>query len=98
MIYVLATLRTRAGDHTQLMAAARAMVEATHAEPGCMFYELTINTNDPTQWIFVEQWTSREALAEHFASRHMAKWQAASEGAFIERKVEAIYPEKVEAL
>jgi quinol monooxygenase YgiN len=98
MIYLLAHLKARPGSHPDLMSAAKAMIEATRAEPGCILYDLHISITEPQLMVFVEAWKSREALAEHFDAPHMAAWRKASEGYFTERKIEVIHPEKVEAL
>jgi quinol monooxygenase YgiN len=98
MIYLLAHLKARPGTHPELMSAAKAMIAATRAEPGCILYDLNISITDPQSMVFVEAWKSREALSEHFDAPHMAVWRKASEGYFTERKIEVIHPEKVEAL
>jgi quinol monooxygenase YgiN len=98
MIYLLAHLKARPDTHPELMSAAKAMISATRAEPGCILYDLNISITDPQSMVFVEAWKSREALSEHFDAPHMAVWRKASEGYFTERKIEVIHPEKVEAL
>jgi quinol monooxygenase YgiN len=98
MIYLLAHLRARPGNHPELMTAAKAMIAATRSEPGCILYDLNISITDPQSMIFVEAWETREALTAHFEMPHMAIWRAASEGYFIERKIEIIHPERVELL
>jgi quinol monooxygenase YgiN len=50
-----------------------ALVEPTRAEDGCITYELLHNTQDPTDFTFVEEWTSREALERHLATEHIAE-------------------------
>lgn len=96
MVYLVAHLRTRPGRHPELMTAANAMIAATRTEPGCILYDLNVSITDPQSMVFVEAWKSREALAEHFETPHMAQWRKASEGYFTERKIEIIHPEKVE--
>ena len=98
MIYLPAHLKCRPGAHPELMSAAKTMIAATRAEPGCINYGLNISITDPQSMIFVEAWQSREALSAHFDAPHMAVWRTASEGYFTERKIEVIHPEKVEAL
>ena len=98
MIYLLAHLTCRPDGHPELMSAAKAMISATRAETGCLVYDLNVSISDPQSMIFVEAWKSREYLAAHFATPHMAAWRRASEGYFTERRIEVIHPEKVEAL
>ena len=98
MVYLLSHLKARHGDHPELLTAAKAMFAATRAEPGCVLYDRNISITDPQSMIFAEAWQSREALAEHFETLHMAVRRKASEGYFTERRIDVIHPEKVEAL
>ena len=47
MIYLLAHLRARPGNHPELMQAAKEMIAATRAEPGCTLYDLNVSITDP---------------------------------------------------
>ena len=96
MIYVIATLRVQPEKLPQLLAAARIVIAATRKEDGCIFYDLHQSVTDPDQLVFVERWSSREALAKHFDAPHMVPWRAAGTQAVVERKVEIIAPEHVE--
>ena len=98
MIYLLAHLKARPGNHPELMEAAKAMIVATRTEPGCILYDLNVSVTDPQSMIFVEAWESRDALTAHFEMPHMKVWQAASEGYFTDVKLELIHPERVELL
>jgi quinol monooxygenase YgiN len=98
MIYLLAHLKARPGDHPELMEAAKTMITATRTEPGCILYDLNTSITDPQSMIFVEAWESREALTAHFEMPHMAVWRAASDGYFVGRTIEIIHPERVELL
>ncbi len=96
MIYVIATLRVKPEKLSRLLDAARTVIAATRKEDGCIFYDLHQSVTDPDQVVFVERWTSREALAKHFEQPHMAVWRAAGAECILERKVEIIAPEHVE--
>ena len=98
LIYLLAHLTCRLGTHPELMTAAKAMINATRTEPGCILYDLNVSITDPQSMIFVEAWKDREALTEHFNMPHMEVWQKASAGYFENAKIEVIQPEKVEIL
>ena len=47
------------------------LIDPTRAEDGCVTYELMQNTSDPTDFTFVEEWTSNEALDAHLATDHL---------------------------
>jgi quinol monooxygenase YgiN len=46
------------------------LIGPTRQEKGCISYELWQNQDDPTEFSFVEEWESHEALAEHFQTPH----------------------------
>ncbi len=96
MIYVIATLRARPEKLSQLLDAAKAVIAGTRKEDGCIFYDLHQSVTDPDRLVFVERWTSREALARHFEAPHMVPWRAAGAECVVERKVEIVTPEHVE--
>ena len=47
------------------------LVEPTREEPGCLWYELLQNQQDPTDFTFVEEWENQEFLNAHLASEHL---------------------------
>lgn len=50
------------------------VVLATRAEAGCIDYSYSEDVLDPGLIRVSELWESREALAVHFKSEHMAVW------------------------
>jgi quinol monooxygenase YgiN len=51
--------------------ALLSLVKPTRKEPGCLCYNLHQSKSDPTQFMFYEQWASKEALAAHGKTLHM---------------------------
>lgn len=47
------------------------LIEPTRQEKGCLLYELWQNSDDPTDFVLVEEWESKEALEAHLTSPHM---------------------------
>lgn len=47
------------------------LIEPTRQEEGCIKYELLQNQADPTDFTFVEEWTTADALDVHLASAHL---------------------------
>lgn len=47
------------------------LVEPTRQEAGFIQYDLLQNQADPTDFTFVEEWESHEALDTHLASAHI---------------------------
>ena len=54
--------------------AMRKVMEATRAEDGCIEYNYGEDVLDPGLIRVSEVWASREHLAAHFQTAHMAVW------------------------
>lgn len=64
------TAKPGSGDETE--QALRALVEATHAEEGCLHYSLHRGLQDPNVFFTVEKWRAHDDLDTHLASPHVA--------------------------
>ena len=72
MITVVAKLQAQEGKEAELEAALTEMVEAVSAnEPGVPTYSLHVSDDDPTVYLFYEQYESPEAQAAHRETPHM---------------------------
>jgi len=60
--------------------AFAAMESATREEPGCLKYVSSIDVHDARVLRIYEEWASMEQLEPHFATQHMATFQAALSG------------------
>jgi quinol monooxygenase YgiN len=70
---VVARIKARPDKVEELREVLAGLVAPTRAEEGCMSYELLQNRADPTDFTFVEEWTSDAALEQHFTTEHMQK-------------------------
>jgi quinol monooxygenase YgiN len=68
---VVARIKAKAETVSEVRELLCSLVEPTRKEFGCITYELLQNTEDPTDFTFVEEWESDEALASHAASDHL---------------------------
>jgi quinol monooxygenase YgiN len=98
VIYVVATLRAHPGKLAKALEAAKACIAETRKEDGCISYDLHQSIGDAQALVFVERWSSRDALDKHFKTPHLAAWRAVGAECIAERKVEIIVPEKVDVL
>ena len=55
----------------ELKALLLGLIEPTRQEAGAIKYELLHNQSDPTDFTFVEEWESAQALDTHLASNHI---------------------------
>ena len=49
----------------------QALIMPTRIEQGCIKYQLFQNEADPTDFTFIEEWTSDEDLNAHLTSDHL---------------------------
>ncbi|MDM9381455.1 putative quinol monooxygenase [Chlorogloeopsis sp. ULAP01] len=63
-----------------LKAVLLELIEPTRQEKGCIKYELLQNQSTPTDFTFVEEWASNDALDAHLASAHISKAVAQLDG------------------
>jgi quinol monooxygenase YgiN len=68
---VVARIKARSETVSEVRELLCSLVEPTRKESGCITYELLQNTEDPTDFTFVEEWESDAALASHAASDHL---------------------------
>jgi len=67
---VIAKIKARPGKTDELLSVLSSLVEPTRKEPGCISYRLLQENEDPTVFVFVEEWQSSSALESHFATKH----------------------------
>jgi quinol monooxygenase YgiN len=96
VIYVVATIEIRPGALPTLLTAAKTMIDETNKEVGCVSYDMFQSVTAPDTLVFVERWETKDNLASHGKSAHMAEWRAAGAPHIVDRKVEIIEPANVE--
>ena len=70
-VTVVATFEARPGKETQLRNALMGLVAPTRQEAGCVNYDLHVSTENPRQFLFHENWTTKMALEAHLQSPHI---------------------------
>ena len=70
-VILTAMVKAKAGEEAAVKEALLSLVGPTRKEPGCLCYNLHQSKTDPTQFMFYEQWASKEALAAHGKTPHM---------------------------
>ena len=96
MIYLIATLTVQPGSREHLLQPAKACIEETRKEKGCVSYDLFASVSDETSIVFVERWATREDLTAHSQTPHLAAWREASTPHLVSRRLEIIHPAEVE--
>lgn len=70
-VRVVARIVAKPDKVDELREVLARLIEPTHAEPGCIQYEMLQNNADPTDFTFVEHWESDASLDAHLASEHL---------------------------
>lgn len=70
-IILTAIVKAKPDEVEAVKEALLSMVEPTRQEPGCLCYNLHQSKSDPTQFMFYEQWASKEAFDAHGKTPHM---------------------------
>ena len=68
---VVARIKAKSETVSEVRELLSSLVEPTRKESGCIIYELLQNTEDPTDFTFVEEWESEAVLECHLASDHL---------------------------
>ena len=62
------------GKTDELIAALRVLMKPTHAEPGCIRYELNQRVDEPNGITFIEKWKDKKAFDEHCAMPYITNY------------------------
>ncbi|MEI6418806.1 MAG: putative quinol monooxygenase [Sphingomonadales bacterium] len=83
MIIVIGRIAFDPAQYDRIEPAIRRMMQATWAESGCLSYSIAVEDPDEGIGLVVERWASADDLKAHFATPHMAAFNAAIEGAIL---------------
>jgi len=70
-LHVVALITAKPGSEDVVKAALEVLAAATREEPGCVSYFLHASAADPSTFITVESWKSKEDLDGHLVTEHM---------------------------
>ena len=76
MIVIEGTVRIPPANLDKARTVMEQMIRASRAEAGCLDYAYSVDVLDPGLIRVNERWESRDALAGHFKTAHMATWRA----------------------
>lgn len=67
MIIVTGSILANADNLEEMLALSLEHTQRSRTEPGCLAHAVHQDAENPLRLVFVEQWTTRAALAAHFA-------------------------------
>ena len=77
---IVAHVRAKSDRIDFVKAELLKLIDITRAEKGCINYDLHQDNNDPTHFLFYENWESRELWQTHMNNKHLKDYMAATEG------------------
>jgi quinol monooxygenase YgiN len=77
MIVVVGRVQTDPENRDALVRIGQAVAAASREEAGCISYRIYQDTELEHEFVFVEEWESREALESHFATSHIREFMEA---------------------
>lgn len=70
-VTVVATFQAKPGKTEELKKALISFVAPTRKEAGCINYDLHQLPEDPSKFLFYENWTTKAALDVHLQTPHI---------------------------
>ena len=77
MIIVHCTFPLKAEYKDQALELMRRMSDASQAEYGCVSYQFYVGLTDPNTLLLFQEWSSVDALQDHFQTEHMDEFMEA---------------------
>ena len=79
MLALVVSLQVKSGRRDAFLAAITEQAERSFAdEPGCAYFDVTVDTTDDHHFVFYELYADRAALDAHRAAPHFAIWRKAA--------------------
>ncbi|MEL6687962.1 MAG: putative quinol monooxygenase [Pseudomonadota bacterium] len=76
MIIVLGSIIAKSGEEDAVKALSLEHVQRSRTEAGCIAHNVSIDCENPSRFVFVEEWADMPALMAHFqleASQHFVR-------------------------
>jgi len=70
-VTVVARIQAKPGKEAELRGELQKLLAPTHAEEGCISYDMHDSLDDPGLFLFYESWTTRKAIDRHLGSAHV---------------------------
>jgi quinol monooxygenase YgiN len=77
---VVARIKAKFGKEEEVKKELKALIEPTRSESGCINYDLHQAPDDPSLFMFLENWKTKEDLDKHMETPHFKAWRVKGEG------------------
>lgn len=82
-VNVVARVKAKEGMQDQVRRECLALSAPSRGEEGCITYDVYQSTDDPTVFIFFENWLSREHVEKHLETPHCQEFDQRTEGMLV---------------
>lgn len=82
IVTVIAEIKAKPGREEDVKKALLNLIGPTHAEEGCIDYDLHESLEQPGNFLFYENWVNDAALNAHLDTPHLRELKAKSESLF----------------
>lgn len=73
-VTVVVRIKAKPGMESLVKQELFGLLAPTRAEAGCINFDMHQAPNDPSLFLFHENWTSEGALNRHFQTEHILRW------------------------
>lgn len=70
-VTVVARIKAKPGKEQQVRQELTKLLAPTRAEPGCLNYDLHVALDNEAEFLFHENWSSRDAFDKHLETPHV---------------------------
>lgn len=81
---IVANIKAKADKIELVKIELEKLIDITRLEDGCIQYDLHQDNENPAQFMFFENWLSRELWQIHMGAQHLKDYLAATDGAIEE--------------
>ena len=71
---VVVRLKAKPGMEARVREELASLLAPTRREQGCLNYDMHESPDDPSLFLFHENWTSRADLDRHLGTPHLRRW------------------------
>lgn len=76
---IVARIKAKSGQEAALNAELEKIVAPTLVEAGCLQYDFHRDLEDPGNFLFFENWATKDQWLAHMESPHLTAYKAAAE-------------------
>jgi len=73
-VTVVVRIKAKTGMEVRVRQELLNLLKPTRTERGCMNFDMHQAPNDPSLFLFHENWVSGEDLKRHFETPHIKRW------------------------